>query len=166
MAITLDTLKSFLNEEKLQFDVHNEEKQTLITGFNVSNFTDMNGNKGITIFLQLVGDGTHLQIWAPSLYKFDPSKDNPAFLAACLMIQAMAPLGAFEMDQEGTVLFGVEVPIEDGSLTHSQVMRSLFIIPEVVDHFDRTLRDAKATGEIRFPEPSGTPEASEGPDRL
>ncbi len=141
MAVTFDELKAMVEEAGVKFFA-DPQKETILLGFS--------GTNGIfTILLKRVEDGEGVFLRVPGVAMV---KDDHPFKAKALEIllteNHQVKVGRFCYDpQDGEVYVDWFLPLEDGTLTLSQLRRCIMALLHMADEMTLRLRHVLETGE-------------------
>jgi hypothetical protein len=107
-----------------------------------------NNERKVVIILALEEDGEYLKVVAPMAFKAG-GEHFWETLKACLQIQWATKLVQFEYDEkDGEIRPIVEWPIEDGTVTPTQLYRAIKGLVGLIDASYPVLERAARTGEV------------------
>lgn len=149
MAITIEQLEGYLKEEGVRFTRHTPDALVMVFG-GLERYRDEDGDDALAIRVRVTEDGEFLAIEAPKAFVArGPHVD--AFLRACAVVQWRTKLVQFEYDaNDGEIRPIVEIPVEDGTITKKQFMRSLIGLVKIIDTFYEPLQKALADGVVEL----------------
>ncbi|MSR41302.1 MAG: YbjN domain-containing protein [Phycisphaerales bacterium] len=108
-------------------------------------------HRTMIVVIKLQDDGRLLRIFAPELYSLEDARFPEAGLKALLAVNWRVRIASFAMDEtDGEVRLITDLPIEDGSLTASQIQRLIQSIAWTADELHPVIQRAFAEGEIDF----------------
>ncbi|MFH1679671.1 MAG: hypothetical protein ABIH26_03395 [Candidatus Eisenbacteria bacterium] len=152
MATTLKEIMGFLDGESLKYKPR-EDKDHVITGFRMKNYTNPEGANQLVIVIQLYEDGEFIEVLAPKAYVYKEGPHALAVLKACMFVSWRTKMLQYEYDPiDGEILAVIEFPLEDAKLTKSQFMRVLMGLPSIIDRFHPVIQGAIDTGELKIPD--------------
>jgi hypothetical protein len=162
MAMTLDQITDLLDELGLTYQ-RQDEYVFLTMETQIYRDPEKNGNKALTLMIELMEDGEFFTLMAPRAY-FVLGGHRDAFLRACARVQWHTKLVQFEWDTtDGEVRPIIELPLEDSSLTSRQLKRCIFGLCSIVDRYHEVLHRAATEGVVALPGDSN-PAGDDGPD--
>ena len=147
MAITKQFILSLLEEAGLHYEVHEQTGEPIVL-FRSSSYVNQNGNNIIMIVIQLSESGEYIKFFLPCAYYVSSDETAYAALKTFASISWQIKMVDFELDvNDGEIRPTIDFPIEDGTLTANQVLRSCQTLAQVIDGLDPFIRHA-----IRFEE--------------
>ncbi len=147
MAVTLRMLRQMLDELELNYDVASDTEIAL--GFQTHNYRNLNGEPSLLMVLALEEDGEYFKAFCPQAFRAT-GEHADVFLKLCLIIQWQTKLIQFEYDHtDGEIRPIVEFPLEDASMTTTQLARVIYGMAGLLDEYYPVMAHALSTGEIR-----------------
>jgi hypothetical protein len=138
MAITLTNLKSLM--ERSQARIFTDENDTLLYVF-------AHQGQMILIDIQLLENGEYVRFRIPMFLSLAGVKDVPGFLTKLLELNYQYKLLKFSCDpRDGEVTVSIEIPLEDGALTESQMDRCMQYMTNLAMQESDRLRTLISTG--------------------
>ena len=148
MATALNEIQEILDEHGINHEV-NEKKHYVATGFGTEVYNDSDGDKSVSIAIEVLEDGEFLKIIAPNLYENLQPCHELALLQTCMQItRNMKMIQCIYDDSDGEVRLVIDIPLEDSSLSSKQLMLALACIVETIDSFDECFRAAIDEGKV------------------
>jgi len=125
------------------------------------------GEKSLLLHVMLQEDGRMLRICVPEVYTTKEVKNRGAMCEAMLAANWRVRVASYVVDEsDGEVRVVCDVPIEDGTITSTQLGRMVTMVAWTVDQFDPAIRKASEDGSIDFTEVDAKVlKDSEGPRR-
>ena len=156
MAIDLSSIENYLMKHDLRF-MSFEERNFVALGFPTTHYLDKDGDNHVTVIISLEEEGEYIKFFVPRCYVYrGPYKET--LFQYLLMICFKTQMIQFEYDPEdGEIRAIIEFPIEDGTLTERQCMRSILSLVEVIDDVDTAIRSIMDGGVIPENISSGKP---------
>lgn len=135
--VTLDRIREHLRSNSLRYYT-DAERQTLIVPFSKS-----------TIFIQLIENGEGLQFRVPNVFDLDEATEHDE---VCLLQMARhvyaTRIGHFGVDpRDNAIDVNYFLPVEDGDVTATQVMRIIRALLSVAEGEAPQLRKIGQTGD-------------------
>ncbi len=150
MAMTLDQITDLLDQLELTYQ-RQDGYVFLTMETQVYRDPEKNGNKALTLMIELMEDGEFFTLLAPRAY-FVLGGHQDAFLRACARVQWRTKLVQFEWDAtDGEVRPIIELPLEDAALTRRQLQRCIFALCSIVDQYHEVLCRAATEGVVALP---------------
>jgi hypothetical protein len=144
MAITRDEVIGHLTARGL----HVESGLQVSVSFPMSHYVGAGGERSLRVKIEISEGGEYLKVYAPGAFKADGEHAH-AVLKACMILQWKTKLVQFEYhERDGEVRPVVEFPINDGTVTRSQLYRCVRGLARLVDEFHLPLKRALETGVI------------------
>lgn len=148
MAVTLSTVKEFLDQMELKYDVR-EDDDYIITGFKTEHYLDKDGDKHLTVIIALLENGEYVKVLAPRAYSYKETEHLSALMKALLVMSYRTKLVQWEYDpSDGEVRAMIEFPLEDSTLTKKQLGRCIFGLVQLLDDYHDVFIHAVETGEL------------------
>jgi hypothetical protein len=149
MATSIQEIKGFLDEEKLQYD-HDEGDIYIRTGFRTDHYENKDGRKSLRIIIELVENGQFIKFMAPHAYvmpKQASSFHKMALFQTLLQISWQTKMVQFEYDpDDGEIRANIEFPLMDAQLTRAQMSRCLMALANIIDDHHLQITDAINSG--------------------
>lgn len=143
MAMHMERIEAYLESEGLKYRFHDQGH--LLTGFKTTSYESPDGTRGVAIAVRLGEGGEYLECIAPALYDATGCPRPEELFRLLLTIMGRSKMIRFEFDpDDNEIRASIECPLEDGSLTKRQFLRSLQALPELIDKWDPAIRAAIA----------------------
>ena len=143
MPSTLSELSTLLHSAGLK---HGLKEDYIRTGFSTDLYEDADGDFGVHIILRIEENGELLRVQAPMAYRLPKDASPETQLAVLRTINQLhweSKIMHVEMDAEdGEIRLSIDFPIEDGTLTETQLVRMVRLIPSLIDQGHLAMRDA------------------------
>ncbi len=143
MPSTLSSISTLLDSAGIK---HQLKDDVIRTGFSTDLYEDDDGDFGVNIILRLEENGELLRIQVPMAYRLPKDASDETQVAVLRTINQLhweSKILQVEMDQEdGEIRLSIDFPIEDGSLTETQLARMIRLIPALVDQGHLAMTDA------------------------
>lgn len=169
MATTLEDVCKHLRALDYRFDRDEEElfgSGDAYFGVETRYYTDPDGEKSLRVVVRLEEGGEYVKFFSPMAMKAEGPHVG-ALLKACTMLQWTMKLVQFEYDDsDGEIRPIIEFPIEDGTLTQTQVRRCVRGLVQIVDCFYDSLKRALDTGVIELKDASDDDQGGPPEDAL
>lgn len=151
MAITVQHVEDLLKEIGIQ-NFSTEENYIRFSMGPCDRYVRPDGQDSLFLVIDLTENGEYFRIFSPRAYQIQgPHID--AFLRTAAIIQWKTKLIQFEYDpSDGEVRPIIEWPIEDGTLTATQLRRCVSGLLGLLDDFHPVLQRALADGVVVFPD--------------
>lgn len=148
MAITLDELQDRIESLDLRCQKA-DQIQSIMVGFKLeeeSTYRDRDGDACLAIVLRLAEKGELLSAFVPACWTLGETAHRAAVAMVLLAVQSRFKFLRFDL-ADNMVVANVEVAIEDGTLSASQVQRIIGALLQAVQKFDVVIRKAIDTGD-------------------
>ena len=148
MAITLDELKDLIESLELRCQAV-EKLNAVMVGFKLeeeSTYRDPQGDACLAIVFRLAEQGEFLSAFVPACWILGETPHRTVVMEVLLAIQTHFKFVRFDL-AEHMIVANCELPIEDGTVTASQVQRIIGALMQVVEKFDVHVRKAIDTGD-------------------
>ena len=151
MAVTLEAISGFLNQEGIQHQLDVGQSR-LDTDFDTENYCDQSQAKRLALVIQLEEDGRFFKLIAPHCYNCKDSPFKEAIFKVLLIICLKTRMLQFEYDpSEGVVQAIVEFPLEDAQMTRAQLARCIRGLVAQIDRYHNMIATVIETGQVSFP---------------
>lgn len=151
--MNLEEIADHLKELELVFQEY-PEKNEIGLSFATRNYRDLEGESSLYLVLQLIENGEFLRVFCPNMFRLKKPKNRSKMLRLFAAISRRMKLAHFDFEeQSGLVVYGWEIPIEDGQLTPTQLKRLLMAPVVVGDTYYRSIKKVMKTGKIELPNP-------------
>lgn len=143
MAISLNEVSQYLGNLGIKIQHRDDDTSTLVYG--------VSGTNQFLNHIVLQENGEMFVAHAINLFEPQVVANNPnvALVARYLLKQAYDyKFGSMEMDDDGEIRIGVEIPWEDGTLTERQFKRIIQFLTENVDTLISEVNEILTTGEL------------------
>jgi hypothetical protein len=148
VATNLAEIEGFLREENLRFTTVD---QYIRTSFATDEYVDSEGERSVFVVIKPDEDGEYFKLMAPNLYRYPRGPHAEAVFRSLLMVSWRTKLIQFEYDDnDGEIRAIVEFPLEDSSLTRTQLMRCLNGVVQIIDEYHPVIHRAIASGIVDF----------------
>jgi hypothetical protein len=149
MATNIETLKGFLDAEKLRYD-HDAGDCYIRTGFRTDNYENKEGRKSVRIIIELVEGGEFIKFMAPHAYNMPKNASSfhkMALFQTLLQVSWQTKMVQFEYDpDDGEIRANIEFPLMDSTLTQLQMRRCLMALANIIDDHHVQISDAISCG--------------------
>ncbi len=157
MAMTFSELVQCVAELGLDFRVLSDRAEVIVP-FRTEQYssepavtTDGTEHRTMIVVIKLQDDGRLLRIFAPELYSLEDARFPEAGLKALLAVNWRVRIASFAMDEtDGEIRLITDLPLEDGTLTASQIQRLIQSIAWTADELHPVIERAFTEGEIDF----------------
>ena len=159
MAMTFSELVQRVAELGLDFRVLSDRGE-IIVPFRTEQYsselaltTEGAEHRAMIVVIKLQDEGRLLRIFAPELYSLEDARFPEVGLKALLAVNWRVRIAAFAIDEtDGEIRLITDLPIEDGTLTSSQIQRLIQSIAWTADELHPVIIRAFTEGEIDFAE--------------
>lgn len=111
------------------------------------------GERSLLLHVMLQEDGRMLRICVPEVYAMSAFGHRGAACEAMLGANWRVRVASYVLDDsDGEVRVVCDSPLEDGTLTSTQISRMLTLVAWTVDQFDPVIRKAGSDGTVDFRE--------------
>ena len=151
MAVTIEHVETILKEVGIQnYGVH--ENHIRFSMGPMDRYVTPDGTDALRLVIELTEEGEYFKIFSPRAYQVT-GEHVDAFLRATAILQWKTKLIQFEWDPtDGEVRPIIEWPIEDGSLTATQLGRCISGLVGLIEDFHPVLERARIEGVVEFPD--------------
>ncbi len=170
MAIDIKTIVEYLESQSLKFQIRENGSGSFIhTGFATQRYESPTGEKHLHLYIVLEENGEFIRIVAPHCYLLPEEAFQRDFFKTLLLISSKSKMVQFScenpslMDIEGLddetlaslqgeewISATVEMPIEDGTVTETQLLRGLFALVKILEYYHPVIHNVSELGEIDF----------------
>lgn len=151
MALTFPELVGRIAELGIDFRASREHNEVVVA-VPTSNYVDPHdGEKSMLLHVMLQEDGKMLRICVPEVYSFGQFEHGGEMAQAMLAANWRVRVPSYVLDEsDGEIRVVCDVPIEDGSLTGTQLGRMVALVAWTIDQFDPVIRRAGTEGRVDF----------------
>lgn len=149
MPLTLDEISEKLDAVKIK---HSTRDGRIRLSFRTDVYEDTDGDDCLSITIWTEHQGETLRLHCLGAYRL-PTDEFPAKLAAVQrtlnQLNWETKLAQYEMDTEdGEIRMGIDVAIEDGTVTEKQLRRLVQMLPNMADRDYAAIRAALDHGTV------------------
>ena len=174
MPIDIQTIAGYLESHSLKYQLRESETGEFIhTVFSTQRYENTSGDKHLHLYIVLEENGEFLELYRPIVTCYQKKVFNVRF-KTLLMISSKSKMVQFScdtpspmdlMNAQGDMESGmlptetgsfewitatVEIPIEDGDLTETQMLRAFFALIKILEYYHPVIQKVSETGEIDF----------------
>ncbi len=170
MAIDIKTIVEYLESQSLKYQIRENGSGSFIhTGFATQRYESPIGDKHLHLYIVLEENGEFIRIVAPHCYLLPEEAFQCNFFKTLLLISSKSKMVQFScenpslLDIEGLdeeslatlqveewISATVEMPIEDGTVTETQLLRGLFALVKILEYYHPVIHNVAEQGEIDF----------------
>lgn len=170
MSIDIETIATFLESHSLKYQIRPSDSGDFIhTGFATQRYENQEGDKHLHLYIVLEENGEFFRVVSPNCYVVPSEETQRALFKTLLMIASKSKMVQFSCENPSQMDFGnalpddvslpvdmewitatVEMPIEDGTLTETQTLRSVFALVKILEYYHPVIMNAIDLGEIDF----------------
>lgn len=175
MPIDIQTIAGYLESHSLKFQMRQSETGEFIhTVFSTQRYENTQGDKHLHLYIVLEENGEFFRVVSPNCYELPEESFQRAFYKTLLMISSKSKMVQFSCDSpspmdvmnatgevESAVIVSadgemewitatVEIPIEDGDLTETQMLRAFFALIKILEYYHPVIHNVMETGDIDF----------------
>lgn len=147
MATTFGKIISIMKgEENLRFKTHPRKSEALVI-IPTREFTNIQGDKMIPLFVNIHEHGELIKITAPCVFRLQNCNHPIELTKALLELSFKTKLIRWQLDgKDGEIRASVDIPLENAKLKRKQFLRSLYTIPMILDQYYQSIKDAMENG--------------------
>jgi hypothetical protein len=151
MAISIEEIEMLL--DKLELKYHRRETDLLIP-FHADSFINAQGENTVLVVVQLSevnadGQGEYIKFFSPMAFQITNPATKAATLESLAILSWKILMIDFEYDHnDGEIRPTIDFPIEDGTISLTQLRRCLMTLPHVLEDFCAPIYHAIETGEV------------------
>ena len=151
MAISIEDLELLL--DKLELKYHRRETDLLIP-FHADNFSNAQGENTVLVVIQLSeineqGEGEYIKFFSPMAFQVTNPATKGATLESLAILSWKILMIDFEYDHnDGEIRPTIDFPLEDGTISLTQLRRCLMTLPHVLEDFCMPIYHAIENGEV------------------
>ncbi len=170
MSIDIETIATFLESHSLKYQIrHSDSGDFIHTGFATQRYENQEGEKHLHLYIVLEENGEFFRVVSPNCYVVPSEETQRALFKTLLMIASKSKMVQFSCENPSQMDFGnalpddvslpvdmewitatVEMPIEDGTLTETQTLRSVFALVKILEYYHPVIMNAIDHGEVDF----------------
>lgn len=153
MAMTFPELVGRIAELGIDFRASRDHNEVVVA-VPTSNYIDPHdGEKSMLLHVMLQEEGKMLRICVPEVYAFGKFEHRGEMAQAMLAANWRVRVPGYVLDEtDGEVRVVCDVPVEDGTVTGTQIGRMIALVAWTIDQFDPVIRRAGDEGRIDFSE--------------
>jgi hypothetical protein len=151
MALTFADLVGRIAEIGCDFRASREHSEVVVA-VPTTNYVDPHdGEKSLLLHVMLQEDGKMLRMCVPEVYAVAEFAHRGAMSEAMLAANWRVRVASYVLDEsDGEVRVVCDLPLEDGTVTATQLSRMLTLVAWTVDQFDPVIRTAGNEGKVDF----------------
>ncbi|MEY5031880.1 MAG: hypothetical protein RL354_911 [Planctomycetota bacterium] len=151
MALTFADLVGRIAEIGCDFRASREHSEVVVA-VPTTNYVDPHdGEKSLLLHVMLQEDGKMLRMCVPEVYAVAEFAHRGAMSEAMLAANWRVRVASYVLDEsDGEVRVVCDLPLEDGTVTGTQLSRMLTLVAWTVDQFDPVIRTAGNEGKVDF----------------
>lgn len=175
MPIDIQTIAGYLESHSLKYQLRESETGEFIhTVFSTQRYENTSGDKHLHLYIVLEENGEFFRVVSPNCYVLPEESFQRTFFKTLLMISSKSKMVQFSCDSPspmdlmntqgdiepsmltseiGTfewITATVEIPIEDGDLTETQMLRAFFALIKILEYYHPVIQKVIETGDIDF----------------
>ena len=175
MPIDIQTIAGYLESHSLKYQLRESETGEFIHAvFSTQRYENTSGEKHLHLYIVLEEKGEFFRVVSPNCYLIPEESFQRTFFKTLLMISSKSKMVQFSCDtpnpmdlmnavgdmdssliptENGSlewITATVEIPIEDGDLTETQMLRAFFALIKILEYYHPVIQKVSETGEIDF----------------
>jgi hypothetical protein len=151
MAVTFADLVGRIADIGCDFRASREHSEVVVAVPTQHYIDPHDGERSLLLHVMLQEDGKMLRICVPEVYAMSEFAHRGAMCEAMLAANWRVRVASYVLDEsDGEVRVVCDVPIEDGTVTSTQLSRMLTLVAWTVDQFDPVIRKAGTEGKVDF----------------
>jgi hypothetical protein len=151
MALTFADLVGRIAEIGCDFRASREHSEVVVAVPTTSYVDPHDGEKSLLLHVMLQEDGKMLRMCVPEVYAVAEFAHRGAMSEAMLAANWRVRVASYVLDEsDGEVRVVCDLPLEDGTVTATQLSRMLTLVAWTVDQFDPVIRTAGNEGKVDF----------------
>ena len=175
MPIDIQTIAGYLESHSLKFQIrHSDTGEFIHTVFSTQRYENTQGDRHLHLYIVLEENGEFFRVVSPNCYTLPEESFQRSFYKTLLMISSKSKMVQFSCDSpsptdimnakgesEPAIIVSsdedmewitatVEIPIEDGDLTETQMLRAFFALIKILEYYHPVIHNVMETGNIDF----------------
>lgn len=175
MPIDIQTIAGYLESHSLKFQIrHSDTGEFIHTVFSTQRYENTQGDRHLHLYIVLEENGEFFRVVSPNCYTLPEESFQRSFYKTLLMISSKSKMVQFSCDSpsptdimnakgesEPAIIVSsdedmewitatVEIPIEDGDLTETQMLRAFFALIKILEYYHPVIHNVMETGDIDF----------------
>lgn len=175
MPIDIQTIAGYLESHSLKFQIrHSDTGDFIHTVFSTQRYENTQGDRHLHLYIVLEENGEFFRVVSPNCYALPEESFQRSFYKTLLMISSKSKMVQFSCDSPSPmdimnakgesepafivssdddmewITATVEIPIEDGDLTETQMLRAFFALIKILEYYHPVIHNVMETGDIDF----------------